>query len=135
MAQAPVVIPGALVQLASGVVLDATLTTNQTVFTAPNGLRTNPQFVVFHDVTAAMNAATTLSVGNAVATTTYYNASAALQSMLTTTGAIQLPLYGSSVGTAVKRMNSGDAFTVTFGGTQTSNGKIQCDVLGYVELT
>lgn len=134
MAQAPVVIPGAIVQLASAVTLDATLTTAQTVFTAAQGLRTSPQFIVFHDASATVNAAATVSVGNAVSATAYLNASTVLQSMLTSTGAVELPLYGSSVATAVKRMNSLDNFTVTFGGTLTSNGKILVDVLGYVEL-
>jgi hypothetical protein len=89
-------------------------------------------FVIFSDASATVNAATTVSVGNAVATTTYLNASAVLQSMLTTTGAIHLPTYGSSVATAVKRMAGGDNFTATFGGTLTSNGTVQCTVLGFL---
>lgn len=131
MATAPVVIPGALTQLASGVALNAATTALQVVYTAPNGLKCQPLFVVFYDASTAVNAATTVSAGNsAVSTTTYLNASAVLQSMLTTTGAIVLPVYGSSVAAAVAKQAGSNTFTVTFGGTLTSNGTVKCDVIG-----
>lgn len=132
MATAPVVIPGALTLLASSVTLDATLTTAQTVFTSPIGEKALPLFAVFRDAGAAVNAATTVSVGNAASATAYLNASTLLQSMATTTGPVVQPLYGSSVGTAVASMKANTAFTVTFGGTLTSNGAVRCDVYGFL---
>lgn len=132
MASAPVVIPYALTQLAEGVALDATLTTAQTVYTVPNGMKAVPMFVVFREASATVNAATTVSVGTTASATAYLNASTILQSMLTTTGAILSPTYGSSVGTAKAVQPQGSNFTVTFGGTLTSNGQLKCDVLGYL---
>lgn len=132
MANAPVVIPYALTELATGVVLDATLTTAQTVFTAPVGMKCVPMYLVFRDTAATVNAATTVSAGNTAGATTYLNASSLLQSMLTTTGPIFQPTFGSSVGTAKAYMQGASNFTVTFGGTQTSNGSLKVDVLGYL---
>lgn len=132
MASAPVVIPYALTQLAEGVALDATLTTAQTVYTVPNGMKAIPMFVAFREASATVNAATTVSVGNTASATAYLNASSVLQSMLTTTGAILNPTYGSSVGTAKAVQLQGSNFTVTFAGTLTSNGQVKCDVLGYL---
>jgi hypothetical protein len=134
MANAPVVVPYALTQLATGVTLDATLTTAQTVFTVGNAEKCVPQFIVFRDASATVNAATTVSIGNSNSATAYYNASTALQSMLTSTGAIVLPLYGSSVATAVAYLTGTQNFTATFGGTLTSNGKVKVDVLGYLTV-
>lgn len=130
MATAPVVIPFALTQLATNVALDATLTTAQTVFTSPLSEKVFPQFIVFRDVSASMNAATTVTV--AAGSTTYLSASAVLQSMLTTTGPIWQPLYGSSVATAKGYIPGNTTFTVTFAGTLTSNGVVKADVFGYM---
>lgn len=135
MATAPVVIPYALTQLAEGVTLDAALTTAQTVFTSQNGTKCVPMFLVFRDASATVNAATTVSAGNTGSATAYLNASALVQSMLTTTGPIFQPTYGSSVATAKAYLAQNEAVTVTFGGTQTSNGKVKCDVLGYYAFT
>ena len=135
MASAPIVIPYAMTQLAEGVSLDATLTTAQTVFTAQNGTKCVPLFVMFRDASATVNAATTVSVGNTASATAYLNASALLQSMLTTTGVIVQPLYGSSVGTAKAYMPGGSNFTATFAGTLTSNGVVKVDVWGYNSFT
>lgn len=132
MATAPVVIPGALTLLASSVSLDATLTTAQTVFSSPIGEKALPLFIVFRDAGATVNAATTVSLGNASSATAYLNASSLLQSMLTTTGAIVQPLYGSSVATAKAPMAQNSAFTATFAGTLTSNGAVRCDVYGFL---
>lgn len=132
MASSPVVIPGALTQLATGVTLDATVTTAQTVFTAPSGLKAFPMFLVFRDTSATVNAATTISAGVTGAATRYLNASSVLQSMLTTTGPVFVPVYGSTVGTAVAYVQPNTNVTVTFGGTLTSNGQMRIDVLGYI---
>ncbi len=135
MANAQVVIPGALTQLATAVALDATLTTAQTVYTVPAGMRAVPLFFIFRDAgttSTPINAACTVSVGNTASATAYLSASGVLQSMLTTTGAIVTPAYGSSVGTAKALQPSLSNFTVTFGGTQTSNGTVKCDVIGYL---
>lgn len=132
MATSPVVIPGAFTQLATGVTLDATLTTAQTVLTVPNGLRALPMWIVFRDASATVNAATTTSVGTGSSATQYLNASSLLQSMLTTTGAVVQPLFGSTVGTAQALLTPAQTVTVTFGGTLTSNGKVRVDVIGYL---
>lgn len=132
MASAPVVIPHALTLLAEGVALDATLTTAQTVYTVPNGLKAVPLFFAFRETSATVNAATTISVGNTASATAYLSASGVLQSMLTSTGAILTPAYGSSVASAKALQTQGSNFTVTFGGTLTSNGQLKCDVLGYL---
>lgn len=134
MATAPLVIPYALTQLATDVELDATLSTAQTVFTAPNGAKAVPTMLVFRNASAAVNAATTVSAGTSASATAYLNAADLLQNMLTTTGYIQTPLYGSSVATAKAPIPGGSSMTITFGGTLTNNGKLYCDVLGYVEL-
>lgn len=139
MAQAPVIIPGAVVQLASGVVLDATLTTAQTVFTGPNGLKCIPYFVTFRDASATVNAAATVGMGQSStatggSSTQYLSASTVLQSMLTSTGPVVVPLYGSSVGTAKPLVPQGSNVQVTFAGTLTSNGFVKCDVYGVVEV-
>lgn len=129
---APVVIPYALTQLATGVVLDGTSTSAQTVMTVPAGMKCVPMFLVFREASATVNAAATVSVGNSSSATAYLNASALLQSMLTTTGAIVQPLYGSSVATAKAVLLSSQVLNVTFGGTLTSNGQLKADVLGYL---
>lgn len=135
MANAPIIIPGALTELATAVSLDATATTAQTVFTCPIGMKAVPLFFVFRDTSATVNAATTVSVGNTASATAYLNASASLQSMLTTTGPIIFPAYGSSVGTAKAYIPALSNFTVTFAGTLTSNGTVKIDVLGYLTAT
>lgn len=132
MSTAPVVIPGALTQLATGVTLNAATTTAQTLFTAPNGLKCIPLFLVFRDCSATMNAATTTSAGNSTSATAYLNASTLLQSMATTTGPVVQPMYGSTVGTATAYLTGGSNVTVTFGGTTTSNGYVKADVLGFL---
>ena len=132
MATSPVVIPGAFTQLATGVTLDATLTTAQTVLTVPNGLRALPMWIVFRDASTAVNAATTVSVGTGSSATQYLNGSSLLQSMATTTGAVVQPLFGSTVGTAQALLTPTQTVTVTFGGTLTSNGKVRVDVVGYL---
>lgn len=135
MASAPVVIPGALTELATGVVLDATATTAQTVLTTQNGTKCMPMFIVFRDASAAVNAATTISVGNTSSATAYLSGSALLASMATTTGPVFQPLYGSSVATAKAYLAGNNTVTVTFGGTLTSNGSVKVDVLGYYPVT
>lgn len=132
MATSPLVIPGAFTQLATGVTLDATLTTAQSVFTVPVGLKAIPMWIVFRDAGATVNAATTVSVGVTGAATQYLNASTLLQSMLTTTGPVIQPLFGSTVGTAKAYMTQSSDLTVTFGGTLTSNDKLRVDVVGYI---
>lgn len=139
MASAPVVIPYAMTQLAEGVSLDATLTTAQTVLTVPNGTKCFPMFIVFRDQNGAaaggqINAATTVSAGTTASATAYLNASTLLQNMLTTTGPIFQPLYGSSVATAKAYIPGGAVLSVTFGGTLTSNGAVKADVLGYLSF-
>lgn len=135
MATAPVVIPYALTQLAEGVSLDATLTTAQTIFTVPNGAKAEALFIVFRDASATVNAATTLSLGTSASATVYLNASTLLQSMLTSTGPIVQPLYGSSVATAKAYIPGNSVMNATFAGTLTSNGVVKVDVLGYITFT
>lgn len=132
MANAPVVIPYALTELATGFSLNAATTAAQTVFTCPVGMKAIPMFLVFRDAAATVNAATTVSAGNTASSTAYLSSSALLQSMATTTGPVFQPTYGSSVGSAVAYMQGGSNFTVTFGGTLTSNSNLHCDVLGYL---
>ncbi len=132
---APVVIPYAMTQLAEGVVLNASVTTVQTILTCPAGAKVIPMFIVFRDASAAMNAATTVTVGTSVTATQYLNASALLQSMLTTTGAVFSPLYGTSVATAQPELTGTATVQASFGGTLTSNGVLKCDVLGYITFT
>lgn len=132
MANAPVVIPYALTELATGFVLNASVTTAQTVFTCPVGMKAFPMFLVFRDAAAAINAATTTSAGNSASATAYLNASALIENMLTSTGPIFQPVYGSSVGSAVAYMQGASNFTITFGGTLTSNTNLKVDVLGYL---
>ncbi len=134
MATAPVVIPYALTQLAEGVALDGTSTAAQTIFTVPTGTQCIPMFLVIRNVAAAVNAATTLSVGTTASATAYLNASSLIQSMLTTTGAIVQPLYGSSVATAKARVPGASVVNATLAGTLTSNGAIMVDVLGYLSF-
>lgn len=129
MASAPVVIPQAQTILADGVTLDATLTTAQTVFTVPNGMKCVISAVVFRDATASVNAATTFSVGVNGTANNVVSASTAAQSMAAgnaVRGVATLTSTSTAYGT------SGQNCTLTFAGTLTSNGFVKCDVLGYL---
>ncbi len=132
MANVPVVIPYAMTQLATAVVLDGTITTAQTIFTVPNGEKVIPMWIVFRDGSSTNGAAGTVSLGTTASATAYLNTSTVLASFLTTTGPVVLPLYGSTVPTAVAYIPALSVLTIKFPTVLTTTGTIKVDVLGYV---
>lgn len=136
MATAPVVIPYAMTQLAEGVLLDCSLTTAQQVLQVPNGAKVVPMFLVFRDASAALTGLTLsagLSTTAASTVTTYLNASNVLNAMVTTTGPVFQPLYGTSVANAVPYAQAAQYLNVT--ATATVSAKLKVDVLGYITFT
>lgn len=135
MATAPVVVPGAQTLLAQSVVLDATLTTSQTVFTVPAGMRAVVTGVVFRDASAAVNAATTWSAGfDASSVNVFPTGRTTIQSMAATTAQYSFNAVGAIASTTSPLQGQATTnFSVKFGGTLTSNGTVKCDVLGYLE--
>ncbi len=133
MATAPVVIPYAMTQLAEGVTLDLSLTTAQNVFQVPSGMKAVPLFLVFRDASAALTGLTvsaglvTTSTSNG---TTYLSSNGFLGTMVTTTGPVFQPTYGTSVAAAVAYGTQLQYFNVT--ATATVSAKVKVDVLGYL---
>lgn len=126
--EAQVVIPGADVLLVTGVVCDATLSTAQTVLTNSAALPCVISQLMFRAPSAAINAATTVTVQAVNSSTrTLVSAGTQLQSMAANAdGVTIITLTGQTFVVA-----PGATLTVTFGGTLTNNGTIKLDVIGH----
>jgi hypothetical protein len=134
MATAPVVIPYAVTQLVTGFVADATLTTAQALFTAPNGCRAVVTAVVQRNASAAVNALTTWSAGFDAAAVNVYPAGQTTAQGLQASAQYsftQAPAITSTTSPFVGQ--SAQTFSLKYAGTQTGNGKVVVDVLGYIE--
>ena len=134
MATSPVVVPGALTQLVTGFVADATLTTAQVLFTVPNGMRAVVTAVVQRNASAAVNAATTWSAGfDASAVNVFPAGQTTAQSLQASAqySFTQAPAIASTTSPFVGQ--GGQSLSLKYAGTLTSNGKVVVDVIGYLE--